>query len=148
MVSQSERGSPVIHIFKQREFGFDTFYPGVWEGEHERCEVREARCKRAKLATRRFKLSSLVIRSENVSKKSPNSSRHILRNHTAIEFETTDCHVLPVTVCVHLEFHHQQKKIGLNTGRVYRRTNFHQCTRSYRLNLPMSKLNRLYYHSS
>lgn len=40
------------------------------------------------------------------------------------------------------------KKIGLNTGCVYRCTNFHQCTRSYRPNLPMSKLNRLYYHSS
>ena len=45
-----------------------------------------------------------------------------------------------------LEFLRQQ--MGLNTGSVYRFTNFHQCTRSYGPNLPKSKLNRLYHHSS
>ena len=112
MVSQSERGSPVIHIFKLRSNGNLVLIHSIQvSGKENTGDVRFGR-QGVKELNWRPDASSLVIRSENVSKKSPNSSRHILRKAITprFEFETTDCHVLPSRFVFNpLEFHHQQK---------------------------------------
>ena len=79
MVSQSERGSPVIHIFKLRSNGNLVLIHSIQvSGKENTGDVRFGR-QGVKELNWRPDASSLVIRSENVSKKSPNSSRHILR---------------------------------------------------------------------